>query len=190
MRKKKLRLIAASLVSGQVFALPGASFFGKLFRGGAEATAAGHAAEKAAVTKGAEHLSAIEPPRGIHTIPALEPKANFATEPMGLNRKDIEAYRSYREKAEMGDAQAYLKMSEMTSTGRVADPGEPWRGYWLFQSARLGSQAANKRFREECGTSSARRTSESWFDSACSSIDGRKVQNPGPSILSVPPYRN
>ena len=69
MRKHICLLIAASLVSGHVFALPGASFFGKLFRGGTEATAAGHAAEKAAATKGAEHLSAIEPPRGIHTVP-------------------------------------------------------------------------------------------------------------------------
>jgi hypothetical protein len=190
MRKHFGLLIAASLVSGHVFALPGASFFGKLFRGGTEATAAGHAAEKAAATKGAEHLSAIEPPRGIHTVPTLEPKANFSAEPMGLNKKDLEAYRAYREKAEKGDALAYLKMSEMTSTGRVSDPGEPWRGYWLFQSARLGSQAANKRFREECGTSSTRRTSEPLFDSACASIDGRKVQSGGPLMPPVPPYRN
>ena len=194
MDKRLITLLIAALLSGQVQALPVeaiGTFFGKLFKGGAaakEAAIAGRAAEGAGA-KGLEHLAASDAVRAGPAIQAVELKPNMAAEVTAKSHRDSEAYKAMRASAEKGDASAMLKMSEMTASGKISDPGEPWRGYWMFQSARLGSQAAARKSRDECSAGETRRTTDRWFDSACASSDGRslyvgdKLQGP-----VYPPY--
>lgn len=105
---------------------------------------------------------------------AAEPKPNITSEPLGKSRSDIAAYKKFRESAVKGDSVAMLRMAEMTSSGKVSDPGVPYRAYWLFQAVRLGNQAASQRLRTQCSSENGQRQSDQWFDSACSTTDGKK----------------
>jgi TPR repeat protein len=180
MDKRLNTLVMAALLSGQAQALPVeaiGSFFGKLFKGGAaakEAAIAGRAAEGAGA-KGLEHLAASDTAKVGPALQAFESKPDMASDVMAMSRRDAEAYKAFRASAEKGDATAMLKMSEMTASGKIIDLGEPWRGYWLFQSARLGSQAAAQKSRDECSAKEGRRATDKWFDLACASSDGRSL---------------
>ncbi|MFZ4703418.1 MAG: hypothetical protein ACOYMG_25535 [Candidatus Methylumidiphilus sp.] len=195
MDKRLNILVMAAFLSGQAQAFPVeaiASFFGKLFKGGAaakEAAIAGRAAEGAGA-KGLEHLAASDALKAGSALQAVESKPDMAAEVMAKSRRDVEAYKTLRASAEKGDASAMLKMSEMTASGKITDPGEPWRGYWMFQSARLGSQAAARKSRDECSAEETRRATERWFDSACASSDGRRLYI-GDKLQGAvyPPYR-
>jgi hypothetical protein len=173
MRKQMIVLVAAASLLGQAHAFPVeaiGAFFTKLFKGGAaanEAAVAGRAAEGVAGAKGLEHI------KDGRALQAVEPKPDMAAVLVAKSRTDKDAYMVLRASADKGDVAAMLKMSEMTASGRVADPGEPWLGYWLFQAARLGSQAAARKSKEECSTREDRRSTDRWFDSAFSSGDGR-----------------
>ena len=196
MDKRLSILVMAALLSVQAQALPVeaiGSFFGKLFKGGAaakEAAIAGRAAEGAAGAKGLEHLAASDTLRGGPALQAVESKPDMAAEVMAKSHRDVDTYKALRTLAEKGDASAMLKMSEMTASGKISDPGEPWRGYWLFQSARLGSQAAARKSHDECSAGETRRATERWFDSACASSDGRSLYI-GDKLQGAvhPPYR-
>lgn len=181
MNKRTIALVAAVLAAGQANAFPVeavGSFFTKLFKGGTaakEAVVAGRAAEGAVAVKGLEHLPVGDAVRAGPALQAIEPKPDMAADVMSKSRKDADAYKALRASANKGDAAAMLKMSEMTSSGKVSDPGEPWRGYWMFQSARLGIQAAVRKSRDECSAGEGRRATDRWFDSACGSSDGRSL---------------
>jgi len=94
---------------------------------------------------------------------------------MSASAKDIETYKALRASANKGDATAMIKMADMTSSGKVYDPGEPWHGYWMFQAARLGNQEAVGKFHDECFAGKDRRMTDRRFDSACFSSDGTTV---------------
>lgn len=181
MNKKLNTLVMAALLSGQTQAFPLeaiGSIFGKLFKGGTaakEAAVAGRAADGAAGANGLEHLAVKEAVRDSSALQAVEPKPDIVADVIAKSRKDADTYKSLRFLAENGDASAMLKMSEMTASGTISDPGEPWRGYWLFQSARLGSQAAARKSHDECFAGETRRATDRWFDSACTSTDGRSL---------------
>lgn len=172
-RKRMLALVAAVMLTGQAQAFPVeaiGAFFTKLFKTGAatkEAPVAGHTAEGAIGAKGLGHIN------DVRALQAGEPKPDMAADVIAKSRPDKDSYMVLRASADKGDAAAMLKMSEWTASGRVTDPGEPWLGYWMFQAARLGSQAAARKSREECSIQEGRRSTDRWFDSACSSGDGR-----------------
>ncbi len=180
MNKRTIALIAAVSLAGQAHAFPieaVTTFFSKLFRGGVakEGAIAGRAADGTAAAKGLEHLPAGDAVKTAPSLQVVEPKPSMASEPIAKSRKDADAYKALRASAEKGDAAAMLRMSEMTSSGKVTDPGEPWPGYWMFQAARLGNQAATRKADSECAVDDVRRESERWFDSACASSDGRHL---------------
>ncbi len=180
MDKRIVALVTAALMSGQVNAFPieaiGA-FLSKLFKGGAvakEAAAAGKVAESADTAKALDHLPAGDVAlKAAPVLPVIEPKPNVMSKPTARILKDAEAYKTLRVAAVRGDRNAMLKMSAMTTSGRVSDPGEPWHGYWMFQAARLGSQEATKSSRQECSNREDRRMTDRWFDYACSLSDNR-----------------
>jgi hypothetical protein len=194
--KKRMMVIAASaLLAGQAQALPVEAigvFFAKIFKGGAvkEAVVAGRAAEGAAGAKGIEHLVAGDTARAGAILPLVEPKPDLAADVVAKSIGDANAYKSLRAAAGKGNATAMLKMSEMTASGKVSDPGEPWHGYWMFQAARLGSQAAARKTREECTSGESLRTTDRWFDSACWSADGRSLYFEGKLPGAYSPYRS
>jgi hypothetical protein len=147
MKKRTIALIVAVSLTGQAHAFPieaVTTFFSKLFRGDAakEIAVGGRTADRTAAARGLEHLPAGDAVRTAPSLQVIEPKPNMASEPIARSRKDADAYKVLRASAEKGDAAAMLRMSEMTSSGKVADPGEPWPGCWMFQAARLGNQAA------------------------------------------------
>ena len=194
MQKRIITMTAAALLSGLANALPLeaiGSFFAKVPKGGAakEAAVAGRAAEGAAGAKGVEHLAVGDAAKAGSVLPAIEPKPDLASDVVAKNRADATYYKTLRAAAGKGDATAMMKMSEMTTSGKVSDPGEPWRGYWMFQAARLGSQAAARKSRDECSSGEIHRVTDRWFDSACGSADGRsfyvKDKMPGAYL----PYR-
>lgn len=180
MSKRIAALITIVVLSGQAHALSLeviGSAVAKFFKGGVakEAATAGKV-DGYAVAKGLEHLPAGEAVlRAGPALQTIEPKPNMAAEPITKNRKDADAYKVLRTAAEKGDAAAMLRMSEMTSTGRVYDPGEPWYGYWMFQAVRLSNQAAAKKARDECSAREYRRATDRWFDTACGSTDGQTL---------------
>lgn len=180
MQKWMIAMAAAALFSGQAHAFPIeaiSSFFAKIFKGGAakEAVVAGRAAEGATGARGIEHLAAGDAARAGSVLPVVEPKPDLAADVVARSKGDANSYKALRAAAGRGDAAAMMKMSEMTASGKISDPGEPWHGYWMFQAARLGSQAAAKKTREECSSGESRRVSDKWFDSACGSADGRSL---------------
>lgn len=194
MQKRMIAMTAAALLSGQAQALPleaVGSFFAKIFKGGAakEAVVAGRAAEGAAGAKGIEHLAAGDAARAGSVLPVVEPRPDLASDVVAKSRGDANAYKALRSSAGNGDAAAMLKMSEMTASGKVSDPGEPWRGYWMFQAARLGSQAAARKTRDECSSGEGRRATDRWFDSACGSADGRSLYIGDRMPGAYAPYR-
>ena len=176
-------IIAAAMIgllSGQVHAIPREaihSFLTNLFKGGAskEAVVAGRAADVAATAKASEHIGAGDAAGVGNALPAVEPKPDLAAEVIAKSIGDANSYKSLRIAADRGDTSAMLKMSELTASGRVSDPGEPWRGYWMFQAARLGSKAAARKTLDECDSGESRRAIDRWFDSACRSADGRSL---------------
>lgn len=200
MSKRVATMIAIALLAGQAEASPLSvieSVLTKIFKGGAakEAAIAGKA-EGYAATKGIEHLPTGDTALKTSALSqSVEPKPNMATEPVSQNGKDAVKYKALRTAAEKGDTTAMLRMSELTSTGRVSDPGEPWFGYWMFQAARLGSQAAVKQTRSECVSREDRRVTDRWFDRACSSADGQvlykeeKISAPHPALRNDFIYR-
>lgn len=194
MDKRLITLVTAALLSGQAHAVPVeavGSFFAKLFKGGVaakEAAVAGRAAEGAAGAKGLEHLTTGNTVRAAPALKAVEPKPDMAADVIANSRKDADTYKALRTSAEKGDASAMLKMSEMTASGRVSDPGEPWRGYWMFQAARLGSQAAVRKSRDECTAGDDRRATDRWFDSACGAADGRNLYAGDKRLKAYHPY--
>lgn len=180
MQKQMIAMAAAALLAGQVHALPVeaiGSFFAKIFKGGAakEAVVAGRAAEGAAGAKGIEHLAAGDAARAGSVLPVVEPKPDLAADVVAKSKGDANVYRALRSAAGKGDATAMMKISEMTASGKVSDPGEPWHGYWMFQAARLGNQAAARKSHDECSSGERRRAGDRWFDSACGSADGRSL---------------
>lgn len=196
MDKRTIALIAVALLTGQAQAVPieaVGAFVSKLFKGGSaakEAVVAGRAAEGGAAAKGVEHLTTGD--AIMRTSPALraaEPKPNMDAEPIAKSRKDADAYRALRASANKGDAGSMLRMSEMTSSGKVTDPGEPWHGYWMFEAARLGSQAATRKTHDECAAHEDRRGTDRWFDSACGAADGRSLYFGDKLPASYSPYR-
>jgi hypothetical protein len=191
----KMRFIAVALLAllaGHVQAFPVeaiTSFF-KLFKGGgtaakeaATAATAGRsaaegatAAKGAAVATGVEHLPASD---ALRTSPmlqtAVEPKPNLASEPIGKSTRDVSTYKTLRDQAAKGDTKAMARMSSMTSTGKVADPGEPYQGYWTFQAARAHDQAAIKIAQADCRNNESLRRTDMWYDSECKYHDGRQL---------------
>ena len=97
---------------------------------------------------------------------------NLASEPSALIRKDIEAYKKLRVAAQDGDAEAMLKMSELTKSGRVTDPSEPSHAYWIFQSAKAGYSIAVESARQECSLRQDLRQTDKLFDQECASNFG------------------
>lgn len=179
MDKRAIVLVVTALLAGSAQAFPFesvASFFARLFRGSAakEATVVGRTTESAAY-KGLERAAPVDVAGAGSTGRLIDPKPNFAVEPVAANRKDADAYKALRTSAASGDASAMLRMSEMTSSGRVLDPGEPWHGYWMFHAMRLGSQAAARKTRNECSSREDIRASDHWFDAACAATDGRTL---------------
>jgi hypothetical protein len=193
MKMKFVAVTALTLLTGQVHAFPVeaiTSFF-KLFKGGGTAakeaataaTAGRSAAEGATAAKGAglatgiEHLPASD--AALRTSPmlqtAVEPKPNLSSEPIGKSSRDVSSYKTLREKAAKGDTKAMAQMSSMTSTGKIADPGEPYQGYWTFQAARAHDQAAIKIAQADCRNNESLRRTDMWYDSECSYHDGRQL---------------
>ena len=173
----KKRITAAAMItllSSSALAIPREAiqtFLTNLFKGGSskEAVTAGRAAEGSAAGKVSEHLSVGDPTRVGNALPTIEPKPDLTADVMAEIKGDADNYRSLRIAAGKGDTSAMLKMSEMTTSGRVLDSGEPWRGYWMFRAARLGSQAAVRKARDECASGENRRAIDKWFDFACRS---------------------
>ena len=77
------------------------------------------------------HLNVVKP-----SILTPDPKPNFSSVISGKSQHDIDTYYSLRENAFIGDGSAMLKMSDLTRSGKINDPGEPYYGYWLFQALR------------------------------------------------------
>ncbi len=182
MDKRIMALVTAALLSGQVNAFPieaVGAFFSKLFKGGTvakEAAVAGKAAEGAAAAKALDHLPVGDAAlKATPVLPVIEPKPNMMSEPTAIMFKDANTYKTLRAAAAQGDPNAMLKMSAMTSSGKVSDPGEPWHGYWMFQAARLGNQEAAKNSHLECSTREDRRMTDRWFDFACGQSDNRRA---------------
>lgn len=182
MDKRIVALVTAALLSGQVNAFPFeavGAFLSKLSKGGAaakEAAVAGKAAEATAAAKALDHFPVGDAAvKAAPVLQVVEPKPNMMLEPTAKILKDADTYKALRASAGKGDANAMLKMSAMTTSGRVSDPGEPWHGYWMFQAARLGSQEAVKNSHDECSTREDRRMTDRWFDSACSLSDKRDL---------------
>jgi hypothetical protein len=109
---------------------------------------------------------------------------------LAKNRKDADTYKALRAAAGKGDTTAMLKMTEMTASGKVSDPGEPWRGYWMFQAARLGRQAAIRKSHDECSVGKDRRARDRWFDSACGATDGQSLYISDKLPGAYAPYRS
>jgi len=107
-----------------------------------------------------------------------DPKPNFSSVISGKSQRDINTYYSLRENAFIGDGSAMLKMSDLTRSGKINDPGEPYYGYWLFQALRSTQVSANStrmaktKAQEVCRNEVDRRRSNRLFDTACSSLDG------------------
>lgn len=180
--KRILVLLVAAGLCQEVSAFPleaiGA-FFAKLFKPGAivkEAAVVGSATE-GATTKGVARLPAVESAsRTASSLPvAVEPHPNAALQPIAQNPKDAETYKALRRNAEKGDSQAMLKMSSLTISGKVSDPGEPYHAYWLIQAIRVGSQQGPRQLRKECEQQKEMRKTDEWFDSACKSLDGQTL---------------
>jgi hypothetical protein len=177
-------LIIAACLSGQAQAVPFeaiGSFFSKLFKGGAtkEAATAGRASENTS-TLGlghfAEQVRAKDAASKIGPLSqSAEPIPNMTLDPVGKNRNEIDTYKVLRTKAEKGDTDAMMIMSDMTTTGRVSDPGEPFHAYWLINATRVGSQAASKKLQGECASKESMRNTDQWFDLACYNIDHRTL---------------
>lgn len=190
----KMRFIAFALLAllvGHVHAFPveAITAFFKLFKGGgtaakeaATAATAGHsaaegatAAKGAAVATGVEHLPAGD--AALRTSPmlqtAVEPKPNLTSEPIGKSARDVSTYKTLRDQAAKGDTKAMARMSSMTSTGKIADPGEPYQSYWTFQAARAHDQAALRIAQSDCKNNESLRRTDMWYDSECSYHDGR-----------------
>ena len=197
MKTRPMVIIGLLGLSTQAQALPAeavASFFSKLFKGGVvakETVTAGRAAEGAAAAKGLEHLPAGE--AAGHGTPALqaaiEPKPNTSAEPIAKSTRDAGAYKSLRTSAAKGDTEAMIRMANMTSSGKVSDPGEPYHGYWLFQASRAGNPAAIRLVGDECRQQDDQRRLDRWFDAACSSIDGRTLYFGSGFSGAFSPYR-
>lgn len=182
MKKQVSIMIITSILAGQAQAsVIGAiaEVTAKFFKGGSiakEATVAGRTAEGTAAAKGLEHVPAGEISPKLGTAASVpEPKPNFALEPVGKSKKDIESYKALRSKAESGDADAMFKMSEMTASGKVSDSGEPYPAYWLIQASKLGNQAASKNLQGECASKESMRNTYRLFDQACYNIDHRAL---------------
>ena len=177
----KIRIVAMAAISqfsGQAQALPVPPIhppIPKIVKGGGakETLTAGREAEGVAGSKGVEHPVTGDAARTGTALPMVEPKPDLAADIVAKSADDANTYKSLRASAGKGDASAMLKMSEMTASGRVSDPGEPWRGYWMFQAAKLGSKAAARKTYEECSSGESRRAIDRWFDSACRSADRR-----------------
>lgn len=181
-QKRILAMAVAALLAGQAHALPLeaiGTFLTKLFKGGAakEAVNASRASEGVSVGKGFEHHAAGDAAKTRPVLADSEPKPNLIADIVAKSQTDAETYKVLRAAAGKGDPAAMLKMYEMTSSGKVTDPGEPWRGYWMFQAARLGSQAASQKSRDECVASASRRKTDKLFDSACGSVEGFNLYN-------------
>jgi len=205
----KIRFIAFAalmLLAGQVQAFPVeaiTSFF-KLFKGGGTAakeaataaTAGRSAAEGATTAKGAavatgvEHLPATD--AALRSSPllqtAVEPKPNMTAEPTGKSARDVGTYKTLRDQAAKGDAKAMARMSSMTSSGKITDPGEPYQGYWTFQAARAHDQAAIKIAQTDCRNNESLRRTDMWYDSECSYHDGRLLYS-GRTNTQYLPFR-
>ena len=197
MNKRTIAFIAVVCISGEVQAFPIeaiSTFFSKLFKGGTigkEAVTAGRAAEGATVAKGVEHLPVSDTVNhtGSTIQTAAEPKPNMLTDPFARNRKDSEAYKSLRVAATKGDSDAMVRMSEMTISGKVSDPGEPYFAYWLIQAARAGNQAAARNLRDDCSGHEDKRRADRWFDAACGATDGRNLYAGSPATGSYSPIQ-
>jgi hypothetical protein len=180
MNRQLILFIAVLSLASQANAFPVeaiAAFFGKLFKSGAavkEAAVAGRAAEGAVAVKGAEQLATSDALKASPLLQtAIEPKPNLASEPIGKSSRDVSSYKSLRDKAAKGDTKAMSQMSSMTSTGKIADPGEPYQGYWTFQAARAHDQTAIKIAQADCKNNESLRRTDMWYDSECSYHDGR-----------------
>ncbi len=135
-----------------------------------EAPEAGRAAKAGVATKRLESLPGEN--TAARAIPAaVEPRANTAVEPIAKIREDADRYKALRAAAMKGNADAMLKLSDMTLSGKVTDPGEPYHAYWLFNATRNGARATPK-LQSECARSAELRRNDRWFDSACRTIDG------------------
>lgn len=192
--KRTIAFVLAVSLAGPAHAFPVeaiGSFFAKLFKGGAakEATVVGRSAEGAAGAKGLEHVAAGDAVKTSPALQAVEPKPDMAADVIAKSRRDVDAYKALRASAGKGDVAAMLKMSEMVASGKVSDPGEPWRGYWMFQAARLGSQTAVRKSRDDCSAGEGRRATDRWFDSACGSTDGRSFYIGDKLPGAYSPYR-
>ena len=162
MQKRIIAMVAAALFAGQAHAFSFeaiGSFLAKFFKGAAGA-------------RGVERLATGDATKSGVVLQAAEPKPNLTTDVVAKSLEDAKTYKDLRASAGKGDAIAMMKMSEMTASGKVFDPGEPWHGYWMFQSARLGNQEAARKSQVECSAGRGRRTTDKWFDAACAAADG------------------
>ena len=107
-------------------------------------------------------------------------KPDFSSDVSGMTSKDIDAYKALRKKAISGDSGSMLKMSDLTRSGQINDPGEPYYGYWLFQAVRSTQQISNsmttakKKAQEVCKNETDVRRSNRLFDNECSVLDTRQ----------------
>lgn len=182
MKKQASILFITALLAGQAHASAIgaiAEVLARVFKGGAvakEATVAGRTAEGAVAAKGIEHVPAGEFSAKLGAASSIpEPKPNIALDPVGKSKKDLDTYKALRSKAQSGDTESMLKMSEMTASGKVSDPGEPFHAYWLINATRVGSQAASKKLQGECASKESMRNTDKWFDLACYNIDHRTL---------------
>lgn len=157
------------------------SFFSKFFKAGQaakEAVVVEHATEgaKAGSTSASGFIHRpvgdVAPHSSSTSHLLVDPKPDFSAEPVAVNAADAVAYKAQRSAAAKGDNESMFAMSELTSSGKVFDPGEPYRSYWLIQAARSGNQYAVAKLKAVCPVENERRRSDQLFDAACSSATG------------------
>jgi hypothetical protein len=79
---------------------------------------------------------------------------------------DLMTYKALREQAQNGDVAAMLKMSEMTTSKKVADESVPFPTWWTAQAAIRGSNSAIQQMKKDCEAKSFRALNKE-FDEAC-----------------------
>lgn len=146
----------------------GVKAVGSLFKGGAVRGAESAAARSTEAVAGKALLT--ETP---HTLAYPASKFSINPEPIAAKQEDLILYKQIKPLGEAGNADALLKMSQMTRSGAVVDSSEPHYGYWLFQAYRLGSQQASKQLSKECGDRQQRER-DRQFDTVCRNLTTSK----------------
>lgn len=154
-----------------------------------EARSAGKAVDAAQDLSKATASKSVDVSLGTQSLPqsvggsaekTVDMQPKFSSTISAKSMKDVEIYEALRQKAKGGDSGAMLKMSEMTMSGRINDPGEPYYGYWLFLAMRSVQQLGNsmttvkKKAQDVCKNETNMRRTSGLFDTECSALDGRR----------------